>query len=430
MTVDTAPAWRSRIVRHADIAPSELTAHPLNFRRHPKAQADAVGGALAEVGWVADVIVNARTGRIVDGHLRVELAVSRGESTVPVAYVDLDDAEERLVLATLDPLASLAETDAEQLRALLAGVVTEDDALAGLLADLAASAGIEESGNPSGDPGAQIDRAEELRQKWGTERGQLWEVGRHRLLCGDSTSAEDVAALMGSVAPDMVFADPPYGISIVAANGYVGGGEAYDIPFGGRKGLGSVGGAKPFGSKDVRGSDGASNVVEVGKYLPVKGDDTTATALVSYRLLSDLYAKAAHIWWGGNYYANALPPSSCWVVWDKENTGNFADCELAWTNQPTAVRLFRHRWNGMLKDSERGQRRVHPTQKPVALAAWCFESYARPDGVVLDPFAGSGITLVAAEQTGRSAYAIEYEADYIGVILERLSGMGLTARRV
>lgn len=142
MTIDTGPAWRSRIVGHDDVAPSELTAHPLNFRRHPKAQADAVAGALVEIGWVADVVVNARTGRIVDGHLRVELAASRGEPTVPVTYVDLDDAEERLVLATLDPLAAMAETDAEQLRALLTDVATEDEALAALLATLAMDAGM------------------------------------------------------------------------------------------------------------------------------------------------------------------------------------------------------------------------------------------------------------------------------------------------
>ena len=86
-------------------------------------------------------------------------------------------------------------------------------------------------------------------------------------------------------------------------------------------------------------------------------------------------------------YANALPNSSCWIVWDKENTGNFADAELAWTNQDTVVRVFKHMWNGMLKASEREQKRVHPTQKPVALAEWCFENYGNP-ATVLDLFLG------------------------------------------
>jgi hypothetical protein len=279
------------------------------------------------------------------------------------------------------------------------------------------------------DPGAQIDRADELREQWQTERGQLWEIGRHRLLCGDSTNAEDVARLMAGEQPAMIFADPPYGISIVAANEPVGGGEAYDIPFGGRKRLGSIGGPKPFGTAPVRGSIGASNVVAVGKYLPVKGDDTTDTAVTSYSLLASLFPQTTQVWWGGNYYANALPPSSCWLVWDKENTGNFADCELAWTNRPTAARIFRHQWNGMLKESERGERRVHPTQKPVALAAWCFEQFGQSGDIVLDPFLGSAMSAVAAEQVGRRCYGLEYEPGYIAVALERLAGMGLTPRQ-
>jgi len=138
------------------------------------------------------------------------------------------------------------------------------------------------------------------------------------------------------------------------------------------KGLGTSNSAKPFGSKAVRGSDGASNVVDVGKYAPIIGDDTIDTAVVSSQICLDLFPKAVQIWWGANYYAHTLPPSSCWIVWDKENTGNFADAELAWCSDKSAVRIFKHMWNGMLKDSEHGQRRVHPSQKPIALASWCF----------------------------------------------------------
>jgi hypothetical protein len=96
-------AWRNRITRHADVPPAELVAHPLNARRHPKHQADALSGVLSQVGLVQSVIVNERTGRMLDGHLRAELAVARNEPSVPVAYVDLDEQEERLVLATFDP---------------------------------------------------------------------------------------------------------------------------------------------------------------------------------------------------------------------------------------------------------------------------------------------------------------------------------------
>jgi 16S rRNA G966 N2-methylase RsmD len=275
---------------------------------------------------------------------------------------------------------------------------------------------------------AAVDRAAELRNHYGVEVGQVWRLGRHRLACIDSCDEAQVTVFLDGVDVGTVFADPPYGIEIVAANVSVGGGEAYDIPFGGvknRKGLGSVGGAKPFGSKATRGSDGAANIVDVGKYATIIGDDTTETAIKAATLYTSLYPDASQIWWGANYYANALAPSSCWLVWDKENTGNFADVELAWTNIDKAARIFRHMWNGMVKASEHGQRRVHPTQKPVALAAWCFEEHG--GGIIVDPFAGSGISIIAAEQLKRTVYAMELSPDYVAVIIQRWVDMtGLT----
>lgn len=132
-----AVAWRSRITRHADVDPTTLAANPANWRQHPKHQADALSGVLSEVGYVQSVIVNERSGRIVDGHLRVALAVERSEPTVPVVYVDLADDEERLILAVLDPIGALAETDAAALSALLDGLAPRADGLADLLATLA-----------------------------------------------------------------------------------------------------------------------------------------------------------------------------------------------------------------------------------------------------------------------------------------------------
>jgi ParB-like chromosome segregation protein Spo0J len=133
---DRAP-WANRIVGHADVDPRTLEANPANWRHHPQAQADALLGVLSEVGVVQSVIVNERSGRIVDGHLRVRLAVERSEPVIPVVYVDLDDAEERLILATLDPLAAMAETDADALRELLGRVTAEDGAVTRLVEFLA-----------------------------------------------------------------------------------------------------------------------------------------------------------------------------------------------------------------------------------------------------------------------------------------------------
>ena len=110
---------------------------PRNWRVHPKAQQDALAGALDAVGWVGQVLVNRRTGFVVDGHARVALALSRGEPSVPVLYVDLEPAEEALVLATLDPIGAMAERDDAKLRELLADVRVDDDALLALFGDLA-----------------------------------------------------------------------------------------------------------------------------------------------------------------------------------------------------------------------------------------------------------------------------------------------------
>jgi ParB-like chromosome segregation protein Spo0J len=128
--------WANRIVGHGEAKPSDLVANPKNWRQHPKAQKKALAGALAEVGWVTQVIVNKRTGHLVDGHARVELALERKEPSVPVVYVDLTPDEEAVVLACLDPLSAMAETDTEKLDALMADVTVNDAALREMLGSL------------------------------------------------------------------------------------------------------------------------------------------------------------------------------------------------------------------------------------------------------------------------------------------------------
>lgn len=213
---------------------------------------------------------------------------------------------------------------------------------------------------------------------------------QHRLLCGDATSPDDLARVtegLGTVG--IVYTDPPYGISAVPKDGGVSRGK----------------------------------LATAAKYMQVAGDETTETVTDAFRLLMAEFPQAMHVWWGGNHYAASagLPDSSCWLVWDKDNHGNdFADAELAWTNHHGAVRMLTHMWNGMLRASERGKR-VHPTQKPCALAEWAF-SVIDPKAertVVLDAFAGSGSTLIAAHQTGRTAALLEMEPAYCDVIAAR-----------
>jgi DNA modification methylase len=119
---------------------------------------------------------------------------------------------------------------------------------------------------------------------------------------------------------------------------------------------------------------------------------------------------------GGNYYT--LPPSAAWLIWDKQNGGSdFADCELIWTNLKQAVRIIRHCWNGFQRVGR--EPRWHPTQKPVRVVSWCL-SWSKTRGIILDPFMGSGTTLVAAKQLGRHAIGIEIEEKYCEIAARRL----------
>lgn len=120
---------------------------------------------------------------------------------------------------------------------------------------------------------------------------------------------------------------------------------------------------------------------------------------------------------GGNYYP--VPPSPSWIVWDKQNTGNFADCELAWTNYGGAVRIKRHLWNGMCRLGL--ERRAHPTQKPLDVILWCVQLCPKEPQTILDPFMGSGTTLRAAKDLQRKAIGIELEEKYCEIAAKRLS---------
>lgn len=222
-------------------------------------------------------------------------------------------------------------------------------------------------------------------------RGDLFALGAHRLLCGDSTNAEDVARVMDGQLAVLVFSDPPYGISVVGGSGPTH--------------FGKVGG---------------SGIVNSAWYPPVTNDDSTKTAEQFYKACRE-YGLSDFVLWGGNYFTQFLPPSRCWIVWDKENSGNFADAELAWTSFNTGVELYRWMWNGLARKGERsveGVSRVHPTQKPVGLHIEILKRRT-VESDVFDGFLGSGATLIACEQLGRRCYAIEIEPRYVQVAIDR-----------
>ncbi|MCD6162591.1 MAG: site-specific DNA-methyltransferase [candidate division Zixibacteria bacterium] len=154
------------------------------------------------------------------------------------------------------------------------------------------------------------------------------------------------------------------------------------------------------------------NKAKAGNY----GNKTWDDKPIDFNLLWELLSLGKYACcFGGNYYP--MPPSSCWLVWDKENTGGFADCELAWTNYRKAVRLIRHQWNGMLRKGK--EPRYHPTQKPLAVIKWAIE-LAPKYNTILDPMMGSGTTLAAAKDLGRKAIGIEKEEKYCEIAARRL----------
>jgi 16S rRNA G966 N2-methylase RsmD len=212
--------------------------------------------------------------------------------------------------------------------------------------------------------------------------GDLFEIGEHRLLCGDSTDSDQMAKLMNGHNADMVFTDPPYGIS--------------------------------HSGKGIKGSAKENDFGEI------LGDNDVNVAVDAFNLCQSLFVDATMIFWGANYYSSCLPNGFGWLVWDKEREGDtFSGAELAFVNKGVKVDVFRHQWHGMIKGSEMGEKRVHPTQKPIALVEWSFNNYKAGNNI-LDLFLGSGTTMVASHQTKRKCYGMELDPKYCQVIVDRM----------
>ena len=210
----------------------------------------------------------------------------------------------------------------------------------------------------------------------------------NKILLGDCL---DIMREMPDKCVDLVLTDPPYGINI-ASNG-------------------KVGRDKPFGKS-------GGNIIKSFDYKPQDWD----TEPPSGEFFKEIFRVSKNqIIFGGNYFVEHLTSSPCWIVWDKDNSGDFADCELAWTSFKTAVRKFKYRWNGMLQENMRDkERRIHPTQKPVALFEWILRLYSKPGDIILDPFLGSGTTVAACINLERQYIGIEISPDYVLASQQRI----------
>lgn len=392
--------------------PDTLTPHPQNPNR---GDTDAIERSIRAHGFYGAIIAQQSTGHVLAGNHRLEAAIRVGLEQVPVIWVDCDDDTATRILLTDNRLAEKATRDPETLATLLDSLQATTDGLGAtgytptdlgsLLEQLTPeppkhgeASDLDEPLPPSEDRASQ---AAALADKWGTAHGQVWQVGRHRVACGDATFDEFLNQVCAPEPPTLLLTDPPYGIDVV------------------RKG-------QVLGGNQVAGSQRPA-------YAPVAGDDSTVDGEIIITQCQEMWPGIDLIIWGGNYFAPSLPASRGWIVWLKhEQELSFADVELAYTSFDTSARCYRWLWNGFTRqgdDEVEGAKRLHPTQKPVGLHQRILSDWHK-GGPVLDTFAGSGTTLIACHLQGATCYAVELSPAYCAVMLERATSMGLEPRLI
>lgn len=343
----------------------QLKPHPKNRNKHPKGQIKRLSEILAYQGIRAPIVVSQRSGFICKGHGTLEAIVLAGGKKAPVVYQKFDDDTQEYAFVQSDnAIASWADLD-----------------MAGLNADLG-DLGPELNVDLLGIRGFTVDLFDKqpapektlkppARPK--TKPGELWTLGSHRLLCADSSKG--LERLVGKTRVSAVISDPPYGID-------------WDTDY--TRFTGGV-------------CDGRKNTKKIAndaaKFDPTPWLEYPAVVL-----------------FGSNFFADRLPVGT-WLVWDKRfknGTAFLSDAELAWMKGGKGVYICAITSQGFV----RPEKIDHPTQKPVQLMEWCMAK-AKAGKVVLDPFSGSGSTLMACEKTDRQCLAMEIDPGYCDVILNR-----------
>jgi DNA modification methylase len=414
---------RDRIKELRRVRAKDLLPNPKNWRVHSKTQDAALRGLLAEVGYAGALLARELPDgklQIIDGHLRAETTPS---AKVPVLILDVTEEEAEKILLTFDPLAGMAGADPERIKALLATVRTDSSAVGELLERIAGQQAWLSVNLAADilDPEPQIDRAPELQIKWGTESGQLWRIGPHRLVCADCRDRAQVARLWveSSSSIRMIWTDSPYGIDYVATKNR----------------------ALQYLHKGTRVKTSIVND-------SLSSEETHEL----FRAALSVGAERAHR--GAACYASvAAGPLLVGFIQAFEAAGFSFKHHLVWVKQQFVLGRsdynYRHEpilygWleNGphyFCEDRTQGtvfevdkpvSSEFHPTTKPVQLIAQMVANSSRSGELVYDPFCGSGSTLLAAHQLGRIGYGVEIDPGYVAVSLQRLAALGLNPQLV
>lgn len=362
---------------------STLKLDPDNAMTHDKKNLAAIKGSLKRFGQQKPIVVDA-SGIVRAGNGTLAAAKDLGWKEIAVHYSGLE-ADEMTAYALADNrTAQLAAWDKDVLGKSL-------KALKDLNFDLDAigfddkffnSVVPQEIVEGLTDPD-EIPEHVETRCKL----GDLWILGNHRLLCGDSTDVMQVERLMGGEKADMVFTDPPYGMNL-------------DTDYSGMKGWHSG-----------------------KKYEKVKGDHEDFKPDLIHACFQ-FNCKEVFVW-GADYYSEYLPSKNdgSWIVWDKrvdeaKDKMFGSGFELCWSLNRHQRRIVRKQWAGFMGDKE-ARNRVHPTQKPTSLAEYFLEEWGKGSKNIIDLFLGSGSTLIACEKTSRRCFGMELDPKYCDVIISR-----------
>jgi len=426
---------------------STLVPNPRNPNQHSKKQIELLAKIIQRQGWRAPITVSNRSGFVVRGHGRLQAALLLG-CAAPVDRQDYaSEAEEWADLIADNRIAELAELDGTLLAELLReiGQTEIDPSLTGYSArqidNLLANLPQEEIRDDNFDAACAAKEAAKAPR---SKRGDLWQLGRHRLLCGDSTSRDDVAALMGGALAEMVFTDPPYNVA------YEGGTKDKlkikndDMPaeefqrFLTSAFLRMYEAVKPGGAiyvchADSAGSDFRAALAAGGWSVRqcliwVKNQLVIGKSDYQWQHEPILYGwrdGAAHRWYGGRRQGTTIDSDLPVVLQDAPDGTTLVSVtvglqqlvlrvpsyEIVSAGDDAATSIWR--FDKPVKNSD------HPTMKPIPLCARAIQNSSRPQEIVLDLFGGSGSTLMAAEQTGRICYTMELDPVYADVIIAR-----------